>query len=187
MKFNINTVILVGGALILGGVVYGLQIKSPSESNNNGGLVKQEDRLFPFNKEDITEIAINKQSETLNFVKTSGENPLWEMTQPEKIKANDASMSFLLNLFPEATKQPQIEVTEELLTDYGLKTAPSTLTIKINNGDNYEIKLGNSNFDDTKVYGLVKFPNSGEENIFLLSKSFVYAIDRDLSEWQDNQ
>ncbi len=199
MKFNRNTIILVLSALTLGSIVYILEVLPQSNHSNqdNSNLVAENEKIFSFETDDITNIVIkindhpNPSMEgnnplILEFVKRESEINFWEMKQPIETKASDASLSFLLNLFPQATRQTNIPISESSLVDYGLDNPQAIIFLTLNNGDKYEIYLGNSNFDDSQIYSLVKFPSSAieSEGIFLISKSFQYGVERDLNDWQ---
>jgi hypothetical protein len=70
--------------------------------------------------------------------------------------------------------------------DYGLANSQKKIQIILKNGDSYQMILGIPNFNDTQIYAEVIFPPSKEEQsaIFLVSKSFQYAIERDFEEWK---
>jgi len=188
MKFNRITISLAIFAVALTSIVYFLEIspKTNLADNENETVVAESERIFPFAVEEIQQLTIDIPTKTLEFIKTDAQIHPWQMKQPEETQANDASISFLLNLFPQATNNQEISITEASLSDYGLETPQGKIFITLDNGDEYEIQVGGSNFDNSQIYSLVKFPDSASqsEGIFLMSKSFQYAIERDLEDWQ---
>lgn len=194
MKFNRSTILLSIFAISLASVIYLVEIRPQSNvtNNDNENLAPQEHKLFPFDIEQIKTITIDppdsqENSQTLIFEKTQAEVQPWQMSTPEPVKANDASISFLLNLFPQATKKPEIPMDEANLSEYGLETPKATISITLDNGETYQINIGGNNFDNSQIYGLVKFPPSApqSEGIFLMSKSFQYAVERPYEDWKE--
>ncbi|AFZ46412.1 hypothetical protein Cyast_0432 [Cyanobacterium stanieri PCC 7202] len=200
MKFNRSTILLSIFAVSLASIIYLLEIRPQSNvtNNDNENLVRQgdrtatlHDRIFPFDTDQVKIITIDppqslENSQTLVFEKTDAEVQPWQMSEPEQVRANDASISFLLNLFPQAPRQPEIPMDEANLSEYGLESPRAKITITLDNGENYKISIGGSNFDNSQIYGLVKFPESASqsEGVFLMSRSFQYAVERPYEDWK---
>ena len=89
--------------------------------------------------------------------------------------------------FPQAKKKLTIPANDEKRKEYGLFDSTKVIEVVLNNGDKYQMILGNANFDNTQVYARVNYPDRAQESsqIFLVSKSFQYAIERDINEWKD--
>ncbi len=87
----------------------------------------------------------------------------------------------------QATNEQEISHSEKNLQEYGLENPNSKIRLTLNNGKEYTVNLGKSNFDNSKIYAQVIFPESQPNNgkIFLISKSFQYAIERDFDEWKE--
>ncbi|MGY6530612.1 MAG: DUF4340 domain-containing protein [Cyanobacterium sp.] len=194
MKFNRSTILLSIFAVSLASIIYIVEIASQSNvtNNQNENLVRQGNRIFPFDIDQIKSLTIDppqslEDSQTLIFEKTEAEIQPWQMVEPEQGKANDASISFLLNLFPQATKEQEIPMGEVSLSEYGLESPIATITVNLDNEETYIINIGGSNFDNSQVYGLVKFPESSpqSEGIFLLSKSFLFSVERPYEDWKE--
>ena len=189
MKFNRNTIILVAISLGLAGVVYFQEIKPNGLSLEN----QQEDQqttepIFPFLMDEIQEVTVNYQEQTIVFRKQVSESEVsWQMIQPQQFTVSEGSINFLLNLFPAANKTVEIEDTQAKQAEYGLLDSVKTVEVVLDNDDRYQMILGNSNFNNTQVYAQIQYPNSAEKSssIFLVSKSFQYAIERDANEWKD--
>lgn len=187
MKFNRTTISLVILALGLTSFVYFSEIKDQGFDITSKIDRKEETRekIFPFDSKDIKSITINLDRQQISFEKT--EKDIWEMIQPEKLTASDAAMSFLVNLFNQAENTVEIPLTEDKKEEYGLTASGYKIQWRLKNGDEYQMILGKSNFDDTQIYAEVIFPDGVErkQNIFLVSKSFQYAIERDFEEWKN--
>ncbi len=190
MKFNRITISLAIFAVALTSIVYFLEIRPATNQaeNENQIVVTESERIFPFAVKDIQQLTIEIPNQTLEFIKTDAQIHPWQMKQPQETQANDASISFLLNLFPQVTNNQEIPINQASLAEYGLETPQGEIFVTLDNGDEYKIQVGGSNFDNSQIYGLVKFPDSASqsEGIFLMSKSFQYAIERDLQDWQQS-
>lgn len=187
MKFNRTTVILVILALGLSTFIYIAEKNNDFITQIDSDNTSKSEKIFPFDTEEIKTISIDNNQQKITFAKTENQIKPWEMTSPEKTKASDAAISFLTNLFHQATNQQEIPDTEKNLEEYGLQQPNGTIKLTLNNGDEYTVNLGNSNFDNTKIYAQIIFPQSqsGKPKIFLISKSFQYAIKRDFDEWKE--
>ena len=191
MKFNRTTISLLILSLGLTSVVYITEIK-PEGFNLNPKDQKEEEisKIFSFKTQDIEAINIQVNQEIISFQKQEKEdNSSWQMTQPKKLVANDGAISFLVNLFPQAQKKLTIPANDEIRKKYGLWESKKKIDLTLTNGEQYSLILGKTNFDNTQIYAEVKFPASIEDksSIFLVSKSFQYAIERDFDEWKQNE
>ncbi|BAQ61978.1 hypothetical protein GM3708_2384 [Geminocystis sp. NIES-3708] len=187
MKFNRTTIFLVILALGLTAFVFLREIKdqgfdiTPKIQNQNEG-----EKIFTFDTNDIKNITIKINDKKISFEKIKNKNQSWQMTQPEKIIASNAAISFLINLFSQAENKVEIPSTKEKRQEFGLDISQYQIWLTLNNGEEYHMILGKSNFDNTQIYAEVTFPKSvkSQQNIFLVSKSFQYAIERDFEEWK---
>ena len=191
MKFNRTTISLLILSLGLTGIVYITEIK-PEGFNLNPKAQKQSEilKIFPFETQDIQKITIEIDQQIISFQRQEqSEKSLWQMTQPEKLVANDGAIAFLINLFPQAENKLQIPANLAKRKEYALLDSGKTIEIILNNGDQYKMILGSPNFDDTQIYAEVIFPSQvpDKSTIFLVSKSFQYAIERDFDEWKKNE
>lgn len=191
MKFNRTTIFLVILALGLGTFIYFAEIKTNSTTkiNGNQNKVEKENKIFSFNTDEIKTLTIESKGQKITFEKTEAEIKPWLMIIPEKTKASDAAISFLVNLFNQATNKQKIPVTENQLKEYGLEQPQGKIWLILKNGDQYQINLGKANFDNSQLYAQILFPKSQtqEQEIFLVSKSFLYGIERDFEEWKEEE
>jgi hypothetical protein len=192
MKLNRTTISLLILSLGLTSVVYITEIK-PEGFNLNPKNQKEEEipKIFSFKTQDLEKINIKAEQTIITFQKQrkGEENSFWQMTQPENLLANEGAIAFLVNLFPPAEKKLTIPANDENRKKYGLWESQKKIELTLSNGDQYEITLGSANFDNTQIYVEVKFPTTVEDqsSIFLVSKSFQYAIERDFDEWKQNE
>lgn len=185
MKLKPTTIFLMILSFSLGIIVFVTQIWDKGFNLNPNESEEIVDNIFPFTRKDINIIKLQIPDTEIIF-KRENKSSSWKMIAPEKTEANDASIAFLLNLLPNAKKEVEISPTDSNLEEYSLSNSQKKISLTLNNGKLYEITLGKSNFDDTRIYALVSFPPELESKsaIFLVSKSFQYALERDFSEWK---
>jgi Domain of unknown function (DUF4340) len=185
MKLQKTTWLLVAIAILFGGFIYFIEIqKQPHQ------VERQADgnNIFNLQKEEIKKLMIKTQKENLEFERTNRENSQWQMRQPENVAANDAVISFLLNLLVEGKRDREVKISRDKLPEYGLDKPLATIEIKLKDQKNHQLVLGKSDFEDKFLYAQID-PSlqSGELTVTLVPKDFQYAIKRDLSEWKQEK
>ena len=153
------------------------QRRSPIELNNN--------KLFNFTEEDIKNITIETQQNTLKFQRTENDTKFWKMTKPKQKIANDATISFLINLLVTGESERHFTISTSQQKDYGLDKPLATIKVILNDESKHKIVLGNSDFNNSFLYAKVD-PNdqdTAEIVISLIPKNYQYAIDREIDEW----
>ncbi|NJK49775.1 DUF4340 domain-containing protein [Candidatus Gracilibacteria bacterium] len=185
MKLQKTTWLLVVIAMLFGGVIYFLEIqKQPQQSE----IKADGQTIFNFQKEDIQKLIIKTQKEKLEFEKTNRENQQWQMKQPENVIANDAAISFLLNLLVEGKRDREFKISRDKIQEYGLAKPLATIEVQLKDRNTHQLILGKSNFEDKLLYAQVNpSAQSGEATITLIPKDFQYAIERDLTEWKQQK
>jgi Domain of unknown function (DUF4340) len=185
MKLQKTTWFLVVIAMLFGGAIYFLEIQKQPEQLE---VKAEQNKIFNFQKEDVRELTIQTKNETLEFEKTNRANNQWQMKRPENVIANDAAISFLLNLLVEGKRDREFKVSREKLQEYGLEKPLATIKIGLNARNTHQLILGNSDFEDKFLYALVDSSLKNEEvTIALIPKDFQYAIERDLTEWKQGE
>ena len=190
MKLNRNTIFLLIVALSLTGAVFFSEIRRDGFNLTTDNTQETEISLiFPFQIEAVKEIDLTIDGNGISFAKIGSNPHPWMMINPEKTKASDAAIAFLLNLFPRAQKKIELLATDNLRQEYGINANSPTITITLEGRDRYQIILGKPNFDDTQIYAEVIFPEKDDipPHIYLISKSFQYALERDFDEWKNNE
>ncbi len=181
MKLKKSTWALLAIALLLGGGVYSYETFWKPEQETSQA---KEQQLFTFSEKDIKGLTIETAGKTLKFERKDTEQP-WQMLEPEKITANDAAMSFLLNLLVDSQINRSITVTKELLKDYSLEPPFAKIMISLANNQTHQLLLGKPDLEDQYIYAQLD-PQTGtiEQKIIFLPKEFQYAVERDLMEWK---
>jgi hypothetical protein len=190
MKLQRTTIILIILALGLGAFVYftEIQTKKARETVENQEQDPQK-LIFNFAKNDLKTLIIETQGKTLKFEQTEAKTQPWKMIEPEKLTANEPTLSFLINLLIELKTNQAFVINKEQLKDYGLDQPMAKIFIELKNQQKHELILGKPNFDDTLIYAQVDPHQQTEDNlkIILVSKSFQYAVERDLNDWKQRE
>ncbi len=180
MKLQRSTWILVVSALILGGVVYVSEVQwtpKPAAEETKGK------RMFDLAEEDIQGIIIQKDGETLEFVRTGKTEPIWQMKQPDNVPARDATVSFLLNLLVNGKKERSFTISPEEKYQYGLQNPLAKVIIKLEH-KTIDLVLGIPTLNNQFIYAFVN-PQKDTNEVSLVPIDLKYAIEKELSEWKN--
>ncbi len=112
--------------------------------------------------------------------------PTDEAKERKELAANEAYVSYLLNLL---AKSKGDRIIADPRIEDGLDNPLATVEVKLNNKQTHQLILGNSNFNNTSLYALTDPPQQLEEplKLVLVPTDFKYAVDRPLSEWQQEE
>jgi len=179
MKLQRNTWILVVSALILGGVVYVSEVQwTPKQAVEE----TKGKRMFDLAEQDIQGIIIQKDGETLEFVRTGNNSQPWQMKQPEDVPANNATVSFLLNLLVNGKKERSFTISPEQKQEYGLQTPLAKVIIKLEH-KTIDLVLGIPTLNNQFIYAFVN-PQKDTNEVSLVPIDLKYAIEKEIEEWK---
>lgn len=184
MKLQKTTLIWLIFALVLGSFVYFNQIKYSQES---ASIQNEKRKIFNFKEEDIQQLIIETEGETLKFERTNDRQSNWQIKQPKDVPANNGVVAFLLNLLVQEKSDRTFTVSIDNLNRYDLQPPRGIITIILNNLEKYQLILGKSDFENKFIYARVDPIDSGNKNvnIVLVSKNFHYAVlERSLEDWK---
>lgn len=202
MKIQRTTIIWVLLALGLGGFVYYFEFNKPVQEE----VVRQkQQQLFDFEEQHVQSVQVQIKDQTLLFERQAEtDSSKWMMRSPESAPASEAAVVFLLSKLVNAKSDRAFTVSAAQLSEYGLDEPMATVEITLDNGKTHQLRLGNKDFTNSQLYGLVdaKINNnsadaeevSSEEliteeelKVVLVPADFEYAIDRPLSEWKPEE
>jgi Domain of unknown function (DUF4340) len=224
MKLQRTPLILLLIALGLGGFVYCSEFKQPpkpAETQTTAPIfdLKEADirtlkiqsarQTVAFEKSTTPVTAPQKEAKAPKAVKNSQDgkaakgpkvaksSPLsafWQITEPEKVPANDGQVAFLLNLLATAKSDRRLTVPVSRLAEFGLDQPTATITVQLTNQQTHQMRLGLPNFDRKLVYAQIDPPAETkpetkpdmkqEVTVLLVPFDFYSAIDRPLSDWK---
>lgn len=182
MKLQRTTLILLLLALGLGGFVYFYEIQGATQRQE---AKEQKRQIFSF-KEDQVESFTVKTQNSLSFERSNQSGSKWRMRTPTDTTANDASVSYLLDLLVGGKSDRTLQVPVTQLEDYGLQQPQATIEIKLNNQTTHRLILGKPDFNRSFLYAQIDPPAqpNTQVDVLLVSTDFENAVNRSLSEWK---
>ncbi|WP_016952531.1 DUF4340 domain-containing protein [Anabaena sp. PCC 7108] len=179
-----STLILILLALGLGGFVYFLEIKNATQQEETK---EQKQQIFSFAADDIQSLTVTTKDINLNLERSNKpEEPKWLIKSPISEPANDAIVSYLLDLLVKGKSDKNLSTQVSQLQEFGLDKPQATIDIKLKNQQTHQLILGNTNFNKSFLYAQID-PNTqqnGKINLLLVSPDFSNAVNRQLSEWK---
>lgn len=201
MKLQRTPLILLLAALILGGGVltYETQISPKQEEAK-----ENTNKLFSFREEDVQSLSLKTRQQTLSFEKKSAtelttkpkeskpSSPeiadafVWKMVAPTTATANDAYVSYLLNLMATGRREQSMTAPAAQRAEFGFDQPMAIAEVKLKNQQTHSLVLGKQNFDGSALYAQIDPPTDPNQDlsVVLVPTDFENAINRPLSEWQ---
>jgi hypothetical protein len=180
MKLPKTTLILILLALGLGGFVYFHEIKG---KNQQAEIKIQNQKIFTFTADDVQSLTIKIKETTLQLERrNTSEKPQWEIKSPISALANDAIVSYLMDLLVKGKSERTVLISSAELSEFGLDKPVATIDIKLKNQQSHQLILGKGDFNNQFLYA--QADSNKNMNLLLVSKDFVNAVNRDISEWK---
>ncbi|MFO5493323.1 MAG: DUF4340 domain-containing protein, partial [Cuspidothrix sp.] len=133
--------------------------------------------------DDIQSLTIKFKETTLQLTKrNTSEKPQWEIKSPISTPANDAIVSYLIDLLADSKSERTVPVSPVELSEFGLDQPVATIDVKLKNQQTHQLILGKGDFNNQFLYAQAD-PHKNM-NLLLVSKDFVNAVNRDISEWK---
>ncbi|MFN6571550.1 DUF4340 domain-containing protein [Dendronalium sp. ChiSLP03b] len=184
MKLPRTTLILILLALGLGGFVYFYEIQGATQREE---IKEKQQRIFSFTSDDVQSLAVKTQKLTVNLERNSqSDNSKWLLKSPVSEPANDAIVSYLMDLLVQGKSDRTLSIPANQLGEFGLDRPQATINIILKNQKTHQLLLGKPDFNRRFVYARADSapqPN-GNINVLLVSTDFENAVNRDLSEWK---
>ncbi|UKO99664.1 DUF4340 domain-containing protein [Nostoc sp. UHCC 0870] len=183
MKLPKTTLILMLLALGLGGFVYFYEIQGATQREEAKANQQQ---IFSFAEDDVQALTIKTPKLTLNLERNPQPQPKWLLKSPVSEPANDAIVSYLMDLLIKGKSDRDLLVPANQTGDFGLNQPQATINIKLKNQKTHQIILGKADFNRRFVYAQVDpiTQANGNINLLLVSTDFENAVNRELSEWK---
>lgn len=183
MKLPKTTLILVLLALGLGGFVYFYEIQGATQREE---AKENKQQIFSFAEDDVQALTIKTAKLTLNLERNPQSNPKWLIKSPVSEPANDAIVSYLMDLLVKGKSDRSVSVTPNQIGEFGLDQPQVTIDIKLKNQTTHQIILGKPNFNRSFIYAQVDptTATNGNLNVLSVSTDFENAVNRELSEWK---
>ncbi|WP_298916307.1 DUF4340 domain-containing protein [uncultured Nostoc sp.] len=184
MKLPRTTLILILLALGLGGFVYLYEFRGATVREE---INEQKQQIFSFAEDDVQSLTVKTKKLTLNLERSSeSSNPKWLIKSPISGPANDAIVSYLMDLLVKGKSDRTLSTPVKELGEFALDQPQATINIILKNRQSHQLILGKSNFNKRFLYAQADFvaKPDGNINVLLVSTDFANAVNRDLSEWQ---
>ncbi|MBL1202660.1 MAG: DUF4340 domain-containing protein [Nostoc sp. ZfuVER08] len=190
MKLPRTTLILVLLALGLGSFVYFYEIKGATQREE---IKEQNQRIFSFAEDDVQALTVKTKKLTVNLERSNqSSNPKWLIKSPISEPANDAIVSYLMDLLVKGKgeandgKLRTLTTPANQLGQYGLDVPQATIDITLKNQQKHQLILGKRNFNGVFVYARTDTATKpdGNVDVLLVPIDFENAVNRELSEWK---
>ncbi|AFZ59972.1 DUF4340 domain-containing protein [Anabaena cylindrica FACHB-243] len=179
-----TTLILILLALGLGGFVYLYEIKGATQREE---VQENKQQIFTFTADDVQSLTVKTKDITLNLERNDKpESPKWLIKSPISEPANDAIVAYLLDLLVKGTSEKTLSIPNNQRSEFGLEKSPTNIEIKLKNQQSHQLIIGKLNFNNSFLYAQVNPTNQTNDNIniLLVSKDFLNAVNREISEWK---
>jgi len=184
MKLPRTTLILILLALGLGGFVYFYEIRGATVREE---IKEQKQKIFSFGEDDVQSLTVKTKKITLNLERSpKSSNPKWLIKSPISAPANDAIVSYLMDLLVKGKSDSTLSTPAKELGEFALNPPQATINITLKNRQSHQLLLGKSNFNGRFLYAQTDpaAKPDGNINVLLVSTDFANAVNRELSEWK---
>ncbi len=185
MKSFRSPLILMVVAAALAGGVYFVEFgrQSPKAPTASSPTVSP---IFGFGESEVKGLTVKTLATTVALEKT-GEKSWIVQSPPPAGGANEAIVSFLLNLF-KSPRDRELKVPASRRGEFGFDQPLGTVEVRLENQQMHTLVLGTLNFDRTGLYAIVDpsvDPNA-DLTVFIVPTSFESAVNRPVAEWRSN-
>ncbi|HEY9643886.1 MAG TPA: DUF4340 domain-containing protein [Coleofasciculaceae cyanobacterium] len=188
MKLKSSTLFLILTAIALGGIVLVLQSQVPPTSPSSQSATDAADpqNLFAFQESQVQSLSVQTPQQSLKFQR--GKDGKWQMLEPEKTAASDASIAFLLNLLATGKSQRSFAAPASDRQQYSFQQPLATVEVTLDNKETHKLVLGGYDFNRSNLYALADPPTDAKTDlkVLLIPPTFEKAVSRPLAEWQQS-
>ncbi|WP_392530894.1 DUF4340 domain-containing protein [Nostoc sp. C117] len=184
MKLPRTTLILIFLALGLGSFVYFYEIRGATVREE---IKEQKQKIFSFDADDVQALTVTTKKLTLNLERNNqASNTKWLIKSPISEPANDAIVSYLMDLLVKGKSDSTLSTPAKELGQFALDQPQGTINITLKNKQTHRLILGKSNFNGRFLYAQADptIKPDGAVNVLLVSTDFANAVNRELSEWK---
>ncbi len=183
MKLKSSTLALLAIALLTVGGAY-LWDQHQTQKTKVEEDKKSGTTLFTFQEKDITELRIRTQDKNIALERGAKG---WQIKTPKEGPADDANVSFLLNLLATGKSERSLTANPTELKDFGLAQPAATLDIQLQNQKTHQLLIGGQTFNQSGLYARIDpFATApGQKvNVVIVPTNFLESVNRPLADWQ---
>ncbi|MBD2336939.1 DUF4340 domain-containing protein [Calothrix sp. FACHB-156] len=184
MKFSRTTLILILLALGLGSFVYFHEIRGATQREE---VKEKKQQIFAFTADDVQSLTITTAKLSLALERNPQDSPpKWLIKSPVSEPANDAIVSYLMDLLVKGKSDRSLSIPANQKGDFGLDNPQATINITLKNQQSHQLLLGATNFNRRLLYVQAdpSIKPDGNIDVLLVSTDFENAVNRDISEWK---
>ncbi|MEH2267892.1 MAG: DUF4340 domain-containing protein, partial [Nostoc sp.] len=136
---------------------------------------------------DVQYLTVKTKKITLNLERSpESSKPKWLIKSPISEPANDAIVSYLMDLLVKGNSERTLSTPAKQLGEFALDPPQATINITLKNRQSHQLILGKSNFNGRFLYAQADpaAKPDGNINVLLVSTDFANAVNRELSEWK---
>lgn len=110
----------------------------------------------------------------------------WMMQLPKQIPANNAAVTYLVNLLATSKGDRTFPIAPDQRQEYGLAQPQVTVEVTLDSQQVHRLLLGQADFSRSSLYALVDPANADEAEleVTLVPYDFQNAVERPLTEWE---
>ncbi len=179
-----TTLILIFLALGLGSFVYFYEIQGATRRED---VKEKKQQVFSFTADDVQSLTIATQKVNLTLERSGQSNgPKWLLKTPISEPANDAIVSYLLDLLVPGKSNNSLLVSANQKGEFGLDKPQATIKIILKNQKSHQLILGKPDFNRRFLYAQADtgVTPDGNMDVLLVSTDFENAVNREISEWK---
>jgi hypothetical protein len=170
-----STLILLAVAALLGIGVYYFEYKDAKPRDEKPDESKA---AFTFKSEDIQELGITRNGQT---VRIERKDDKWLLTQPVNAQADQSAVNLLINSITEAKIERSISASQEDIKSFKLDQPIIILEVKLKNGQQHRIRLGDKDFSGSSIYSQI----DDSKDVALMNSSVFTSSDKSINELRD--
>lgn len=184
MKLQRTTIILILLTLGLGSFVYFYEIKGATQREE---VKEKKQQIFSFEADEVQSLTVKTKNQTLNVERSDkSDGSKWLIKSPEVAPANDAVVSYLMDLLVKGKSDRTLSISANQLSEFGFDQPQATIVIKLKDQKTHQLILGKPDFNRRFLYAQANPTAKPDRNIntLLVSTDFENAVNRELSEWK---
>lgn len=139
---------------------------------------EKEKRIFQFEEKDVAQITLRNAEGEFVLEK---EKDTWKLVKPLATPADKSSADSLASDIASAKTERTLDETGVNFKNFGLDPALITLAVKLNDGKNHQLELGEKNFSSSSVFA--RLP--GQNKVLVLPSMLHSSASKKLFDFRD--
>src|ERR1700721_847223 len=151
-----STLFILLGAIVLGAAVYYFYWKrGQKEAEKSAADTTKPVFTIPTGSEIVSLVITRPQAASEAPIRLEKQNDTWKILQPLQTEADQRLVSGIIETLTNSRIESNQPGTPDRLKAYGLDPPADSIEFKVQNGTQHPLKIGNKDFTNTYVYGLI--------------------------------